>query len=196
MRKPLRKWLAACVLLPVLTGCMSFSGYGGTDKFRCSNDFDGKASDDPYCGSITSNYGDSVAGLLSDGYRNSSEPATEKSVRTLMNTRGYDSGTPVRSQNEIARVWIAPFLDTDGDLIDQNFVYVVLNQGKWLIEHNQQNIVDEYRPVRLLGASTGSQSNVPVGNTNNESNGGSSDRVPDVGTTLNLNPLGGQSSGQ
>lgn len=177
----MHKWLITCALFSALTGCMSLSGYGGTDTFRCSNQFDESGTDDPYCGSISSNYSDSVAGLLSGGRRSSSEPATEQSIRTLMNTRGYESGTPIRSQNEIARVWVAPFLDTDGDLIDQNFVYVVLNQGKWLIEHNQQKIVNEYAPVRLLGSTTDSQAGVDTTNKPNNN-----DRVPDVGTTLNL----------
>lgn len=79
------------------------------------------------------------------------QPYTDQSVRTLMLTQAYSSGTPVRSQSEIARIWVAPYLDTDGDLNDQSFTYVVLNQGDWLIAHNGQQIINEYRPIRLLG---------------------------------------------
>lgn len=147
------KHIVLAGLLLALGGCstLSMSGYGGTEQFRCGNDF-GQGGE-PYCNSISENYDASIAGLLNntDMAKRAEQPYSEQGVRTLMNTPGYASGTPVRSQNEIARIWIAPYLDSDGDLVDQNFTYVVLNQGKWLIEHNQQNIMDEYRPVRLLG---------------------------------------------
>lgn len=184
------KHIVLAGLLLALGGCstLSMSGYGGTEQFRCGNDF-GQGGE-PYCNSISENYDASIAGLLNntDMAKRAGQPYSEQGVRTLMNTPGYASGTPVRSQNEIARIWIAPYLDSDGDLVDQNFTYVVLNQGKWLIEHNQQNIMDEYRPVRLLGGRPEAQKN--TGNTAGSGATGN-DRVPDVGVSLNLKDLGG-----
>lgn len=103
-----------------------------------------------------------------------------------MNTPALQSGTPIRSQTEIARIWIAPYLDSDGDLIDQSFTYVTLNEGRWLIEHNQQQIIDDYRPVRLLG---GGANNPPEQNSRNTT---PPDQVPDIGLNINLNNLGSQ----
>jgi conjugal transfer pilus assembly protein TraV len=58
-----------------------------------------------------------------------------------------NSGDPIRMAPLVLRVWIAPWEDTDGDLHDQHYLYTVVHQGKWLIETNQQQIRDAYKPV-------------------------------------------------
>lgn len=183
------KALSITAAILILSGCstLTMSGIGGSEKFRCSNAWN---SDDPYCESISSNYKASVAGVLKDGMkRQVGQPYTDQSARTLMLTQAYSSGTPVRSQSEIARIWVAPYLDTDGDLNDQSFTYVVLNQGDWLIAHNQQQIIDEYRPVRLLGnGAKTSDSTVDPSSTNSNN---TNDRIPDVGVNLNLQETSG-----
>ena len=123
------KALSITAAMLILSGCstLTMSGIGGSEKFRSSNAWN---SDDPYCASISSNY------VLQDGMkRQVGQPYTDQSARTLMLTQAYSSGTPIRSQSEIARIWVAPYLDTDGDLNDQSFTYVVLNQGDWLISN-------------------------------------------------------------
>lgn len=183
------KALSITAAILILSGCstLTMSGIGGSEKFRCSNAWN---SDDPYCESISSNYKASVAGVLKDGMkRQVGQPYTNQSARTLMLTQAYSSGTPVRSQSEIARIWVAPYLDTDGDLNDQSFTYVVLNQGDWLIAHNQQQIIDEYRPIRLLGnGAKTSDSTVDPSSTNSNN---TNDRIPDVGVNLNLQETSG-----
>ena len=73
-------------------------------------------------------------------------------------------------------------MDSEGDLVDQNYTYMTLNEGRWLIEHNYQNIVEEYRPVRLLGG--GSEQQPSVQNLGQSNNGLIPDQVPDVGLKL------------
>ena len=183
------KALSITAAILILSGCstLTMSGIGGSEKFRCSNAWN---SDDPYCESISSNYKASVAGVLKDGMkRQVGQPYTDQSVRTLMLTQAYSSGTPVRSQSEIARIWVAPYLDTDGDLNDQSFTYVVLNQGDWLIAHNQQQIIDEYRTVRLLGNGAKTSDNTVDPSSTNSNN--TNDRIPDVGVNLNLQETSG-----
>ena len=183
------KALSITAAILILSGCstLTMSGIGGSEKFRCSNAWN---SDDPYCESISSNYKASVAGVLKDGMkRQVGQPYTNQSVRTLMLTQAYSSGTPVRSQSEIARIWVAPYLDTDGDLNDQSFTYVVLNQGDWLIAHNQQQIIDEYRPIRLLGNGAKNSDNTVDPSSTNSNN--TNDRIPDVGVNLNLQETSG-----
>lgn len=183
------KALSITAAILILSGCstLTMSGIGGSEKFRCSNAWN---SDDPYCESISSNYKASVAGVLKDGMkRQVGQPYTDQSARTLMLTQAYSSGTPVRSQSEIARIWVAPYLDTDGDLNDQSFTYVVLNQGDWLIAHNQQQIIDEYRPVRLLGNGAKTSDNTVDPSSTNSNN--TNDRIPDVGVNLNLQETSG-----
>lgn len=63
-------------------------------------------------------------------------------------TKPIYSGTPIRSAPRLLRVWFAPWEDTDGDLHDQSYVYLPVDSGRWLIEHNRRRIQDNYRPVR------------------------------------------------
>ncbi|TDR30287.1 TraV family lipoprotein [Hydromonas duriensis] len=63
------------------------------------------------------------------------------------------SGMPVRTPEQVMRVWVAPWEDKDGDLRDQSYMYLTLRESRWQIAHNLENIVDDYRPtIRLLGA--------------------------------------------
>ena len=176
----LSKLTVTGIALSLLGGCMSLSGYGGSKQFRCSNRLGGQV-DDPYCTSISDNYNASFSAGNTVPTRHTAE-----GVATLQRTRAYDSGTPVRSQTDTARIWIAPYQDTDGDLVDQSFVYVVLKQGDWLIDHNRQQIIDEYRPVRLLGSHQPDEQAAAESNTTG--NDTKNDRIPDVGTTMSLHP--------
>jgi len=56
-------------------------------------------------------------------------------------------------------VWFAPWEDNDGDMHDQSYVYLPIDNGKWLIEHNRRRIQDAYRPVRAPSFQTSPTSN-------------------------------------
>jgi type IV conjugative transfer system lipoprotein TraV len=58
-----------------------------------------------------------------------------------------NTGKPLRSAAEVLRIWVAPYEDDDGVLHDQSFAYVVVDPGRWLIEHNQRRIQNEFRAV-------------------------------------------------
>jgi conjugal transfer pilus assembly protein TraV len=176
-------------LLALSLGACSFAGYKSTTSFRCAEGL--KNENSTYCASISQNYQDSVSGLKvgdskerkqSGYYRSSNTPMSQSAAASMMQTGALNSGMPIRSQVEIARVWIAPYLDSEGDLVDQNYTYMTLNEGRWLIEHNYQNIVEEYRPVRLLGG--GSEQQPSVQNLGQSNNGLIPDQVPDVGLKL------------
>lgn len=38
---------------------------------------------------------------------------------------------PIRSASKILRVWIAPWIDDEGDLHQEGYVYVVVDHGAW-----------------------------------------------------------------
>lgn len=42
-------------------------------------------------------------------------------------------GMPIRTQPTQMRVWVAPWIDADGDLHDAEFIYVEIDKGKWEI---------------------------------------------------------------
>jgi len=54
----------------------------------------------------------------------------------------------IRSDPTVIRIWVAPWEDADGDLMDQTYVYLPIDSGRWLIEHNQRRIQREFAPVR------------------------------------------------
>ena len=44
-----------------------------------------------------------------------------------------EATTPIRSAPRILRVWVAPWIDAEGDLHQEGYLYVVVDQGKWAI---------------------------------------------------------------
>jgi conjugal transfer pilus assembly protein TraV len=88
------------------------------------------------------------------------------------------SGDPIRSLPLTLRIWLAPWVDADGDLHDQHYVYTTVHNGEWLIEANQAAIKDKYKAVsiskRALGLSktptTNSESSIgeALGNANTD----------------------------
>ena len=146
--------MKALTLVPVaatvlaLTACGSMSGLDAKDSFSC------KAPDGVLCASMTGIYANAQANNL-PGQRVKHDNGPDKVSRakapeagTGVLTKPIYSGTPIRSAPLVLRVWFAPWEDTDGDLHDQSYVYLPVDSGKWLIEHNRRRILDAYRPVR------------------------------------------------
>ena len=153
--------LAAIVMLGV-TGCAgTLTGLEGESKFAC------KAPDGVTCSSLSGVYANAVANnlpaLRKDG--NGEQAATPQSRGALITGQIASSGDPVRVQPKVMRIWIAPWEDTDGDLHDQSYLYVVANAGRWAIEHSQRQIVDRYRPTFLKPGSTGKTTQKPSSQT-------------------------------
>ena len=139
-------WLAAGLLAAMLPACSNMSGLDANNQFAC------KAPDGILCESMSGIYANAQAKNLpgqrvSHGPGRPSEPGATVSSGVL--TRPIESGTPIRSAPRLLRVWFAPWEDSDGDLHDQSYVYLPVDTGRWLIEHNRRRIQDAYRPVRL-----------------------------------------------
>jgi conjugal transfer pilus assembly protein TraV len=149
--------MRALTLIPtvgalVLAGCGSFSGLDAKDSFSC------KAPDGVLCESMTGIYANAQANNLPGqrvNHRGAAEVSRTKEQGTGVLTKPIYSGTPIRSAPLILRVWFAPWEDSDGDLHDQSYVYLPVDTGKWLIEHNRRRIQDNYRPVRAPTAQAG-----------------------------------------
>lgn len=139
--------ILAAVGAVALTGCSSMSGYDAKSQFSC------KAPDGVLCESMTGIYANGMANNLPGqrvthgGGKNEATPAKLAPGSGVL-TKPIYSGTPIRTAPLVLRVWFAPWEDTDGDLHDQSYVYLTVDSGKWLIEHNRRRIQDSYRPVR------------------------------------------------
>ena len=144
----------ACLLIPV-SACMNMSGLGGDSKYAC------KAPEGVACDSVSGTYANALHhNLPSQRARRapaarqeaSGEQAPQATMRTASPAAG-DAGPGVapdalRSQARILRLWIKPWEDADGDLVDQGYVYVQVDNGQWLIDHVQRQIRDAYAPLK------------------------------------------------
>jgi len=139
-------WLVA-IGAAALTACSSMSGYDAKSEFAC------KAPDGVLCESMSGIYANAMSNNLPGQRVNHAGVGAEVSRAkaeqgTGVITKPIYSGTPIRSAPLVLRVWFAPWEDSDGDLHDQSYVYLPVDNGKWLIEHNRRRIQDAFRPVR------------------------------------------------
>jgi conjugal transfer pilus assembly protein TraV len=125
------------------------SGYDAKSDFAC------KAPEGILCESMTGIYANAQAHNLPGQRVSRRTPAEDPNddipeelshAKTVM-TKPLYSGSPIRSAPRILRVWFAPWEDSDGDLHDQSYVYLPVDSGQWLIEHNRRRIQDTFRPV-------------------------------------------------
>lgn len=137
------------LLVPaVLAGCAStMSGMDGGSQFSC------KAPDGVTCSSLSGVYANVVANNLPALRKGGKGGAKESPIAAgEIVGRAPSSGEPIHSQPKVLRIWIAPWEDSEGDLHDQSYVYVVADPGRWMIERNQKRIVDRYRPTFIQAA--------------------------------------------
>lgn len=169
MRTPTLTPVVVTLAVMALSACSSMSGYDAKSSFAC------KAPDGILCESMSGIYANARAHNLPGQRVNGrgeaeAEPSRAKTGGAVM-TRPIESGTPIRSAPRVLRVWFAPWEDSDGDLHDQSHVYLPVDSGRWLIEHNRRRIQDSYRPVRAP-ANVSGQAGAPVAQGSPGSQGG------------------------
>jgi conjugal transfer pilus assembly protein TraV len=129
----------------LLAGCVNMSGLSGESSFAC------KAPDGVTCASLSGVYANVVAGntprKAKSGEAAETSGATAQGKGTGIMGYAPSSGEPIRSPQQVLRVWIAPWEDTDGDLHDQSYTYVVVRESEWLIEYNRHRIAERFRPT-------------------------------------------------
>lgn len=84
-------------------------------------------------------------------YRKAAAPGADQAKSGLAGLVGLGA---IRSEPTVIRIWVAPWEDADGDLNDQSYVYLQLDSGRWLIEHNRAQIRREFAPQRPLPTPT------------------------------------------
>jgi len=118
-----------------LSGCAStLSGVGGADGYAC------KAPEGAMCTSVSGVYANSAQGMPRPA-----KPPEIKSPSAAPAIYGASSIAPgrpapapsasIRSNPRVLRLWVAPWEDADGDLHEEALVHVVVDTGRWLIEH-------------------------------------------------------------
>ena len=134
-------------LLPLalaLTGCSSLmSGLDGQGGFSC------KAPDGISCSSLSGVYANAIQNNL-PGQRpqiTASKSADGGQVSARLTKNSLQAGDPLRSAQKVRRVWLAPWEDEDEILHDQSYFYMVVDAGRWQLEHSRRQATERYRPV-------------------------------------------------
>jgi len=78
---------------------------------------------------------------ISDVYRSLGQTEGAKKIqkRALPNSKASELApaseppVPIRSAPKILRVWIAPWIDQEGDLHQEGYVYLVVDHGTWAL---------------------------------------------------------------
>jgi conjugal transfer pilus assembly protein TraV len=138
-------------LVLALTGCSSLmTGLDGQGGFSC------KAPDGISCASLSGVYANAVQnnlpGQRPQGNASKSVDGTPAAPRLTKNS--LQAGDPLRSAQKVRRVWLAPWEDEDEVLHDQSYFYMVVDAGRWQIEHSRRQATERYRPVMAPRAFT------------------------------------------
>ena len=164
-------FVAAVMACAVVSGCASMAGVGGTSEYSC------KAPEGVKCDSVSGTYYNSVENNLPSqrqgGRGTPEDEGTLTRMEALAGKRTVASAAyvtptlaplatgsgvalppaaytsmPLRSPARVLRLWVKPWEDADGDLMDQLYVYVPVDNGRWLVDHTQRQIRDAYAPIK------------------------------------------------
>ncbi|MDY7574441.1 TraV family lipoprotein [Actimicrobium sp. CCI2.3] len=125
-----------------LGGCTSMAGLGGSSGYAC------KAPAGVQCASVSGTYANAMRGNLPGQQRSAGGAEVPEeastSARPVTKAEPDVSASALRSPPRILRLWIKPYEDADSDLIGEQHVYVRIDNGRWLVDHNP-------RPARDAG---------------------------------------------
>jgi conjugal transfer pilus assembly protein TraV len=141
MNFPQQIWIAAIVLL---SGCASIDGTGSSDKLACP------MPDGSTCTRMSDAYQETVYGPhhpKAQQITSSNASPVENAVVPNMPVRPLQAtiqAIPLRSSPRTLRMWIAPWKDTDGDLIGEARAYLKVDDGDWQIDYIRTDIRKSY----------------------------------------------------
>lgn len=123
-------------LAVMLSGCASLmSGFGGSERYAC------KAPEGVTCTSVSGAYANSTHGMPQAAQLPAARPPAlpafygATSIAPGGAGASMASATRIRSNPRLLRVWVAPWEDSDGDLHEEAIVHVIVDSGRWLIDH-------------------------------------------------------------
>ncbi|MEW5788298.1 MAG: type IV conjugative transfer system lipoprotein TraV [Pseudomonadota bacterium] len=148
---------ALLLLLPALSACANMAGLDGKSEFAC------RAPDGVVCTSVSGVYANTLAGTLPamrEGTPQSAAPVSATDAESKHSAdlpRSYGAtppastapaaGTPLLSPPRVLRLWLAPWVDEEGDLHDQAYLYVMWHRGAWQLGHTEAGIRRQFAPI-------------------------------------------------
>ena len=172
---------AILLLLPAMTACANLAGLDGKSEFAC------RAPDGVVCTSVSGVYANTVAGTLPTRQADHPQGVAPESAAEIQQKGQVDTprpygatppasaapaaGTPLLSPPRVLRLWLAPWVDEDGDLHDQAYLYVMWHRGAWQLGHTEADIRRQFAPIAPISAapvSTPSAVRIPDSATQRE----------------------------
>lgn len=137
---------AVLLLLPTLSACANMAGLDGKSEFAC------RAPDGVVCTSVSGVYANTLAGTLPTRPASETDPKPPAAEPRSYGARppvgtAPAAGTPLLSQPKVLRLWLAPWVDEDGDLHDQAYLYVMWHRGEWQLGHTEAGIRSQFAPI-------------------------------------------------
>jgi len=191
---------ALAILGVAISGCTNISGLGGTSDFQC------KAPEGIPCQSVSGVHYNERAGNLpaqraalghgapttelasAKSYGVASQEASRTQQTGAVEAAPLPALGAIRSDPTVIRIWIAPWEDADGDLNDESRVYLQIDSGRWLIEHNRERIRNEFAPLAVSPAARGQAA--PAATPGQRPSGPStSQRQPSAGLPGSFTPV-------
>jgi conjugal transfer pilus assembly protein TraV len=139
------------LLLPVLVGLAVFLSVGCATQYGCKG-----MPDDLQCLSTTEAYQ-----VTDKALPEPSKPETPKSEAVKAEAivpfprharqpvPKIDDPTPIRTPAQVMRIWIAPWEDSDGDLMVSGYVYTELEPRRWMIGKSAPTVSPSLSPLQI-----------------------------------------------
>ena len=148
---------AVLILLPALSACANMAGLDGKSEFAC------RAPDGVVCTSVSGVYANTLVGTLPARQADYPQGVAPESAAEIQQKGQADTprpysatppagtapaaGTPLLSAPRVLRLWLAPWVDEDGDLHDQAYLYVMWHRGEWQLGHTEADIRRQFGPI-------------------------------------------------
>jgi conjugal transfer pilus assembly protein TraV len=139
------------LILPVLLGWAVFLSTGCATQYGCKG-----MPDDPKCLSTTEAYQVTDKALPETP---KSEPTKVEAAKadaitgfprqTRQPVPKIDDPTPIRTPAQVMRIWIAPWEDSDGDLMVSGYVYTELEPRRWMIGKSTPTVSPSLIPLQI-----------------------------------------------
>lgn len=166
----MRRLIWALTAATMLHGCTNLSGYDAETDFKC------KAPQGVRCQSVSGVYANIKAGNESTSSPVSTSTANATTQRLdavprlpLPAARNMGAGQPpnymsaIRSEPTVLRTWVMTYRDSDGDIVDQSYLYLTMDTGQWLVEHNIALMQEAFEPAKPSDPSAKDAARVSVG---------------------------------
>lgn len=144
--------IAAAGSLMLIVSCGNITGLNGGSSYSCS------APKGVTCQSVSGTYHNVMHQRLPS--QNTAQQNTTNRPSALLEfslpaekSRQVEQqpsllSAPLRTSARVLRLWFKPWIDNDKDMYDQGYIYVQIDNGRWLIDSAQQQIRNPFAPIR------------------------------------------------